>query len=180
MVPLMFSMMSIGQEGKSVINLCMLPISPRQLIKGKLLPTWTIAFAATVAMVILSSIIAPSGSFLAFSSIFSSIFVIAAEGFIGLGIASRHPDYQTSGQRGFYVTFTGFLTGFLIGGAAALAIFTPTLLRLSFGASGLSQVSIAAAYQSYMATIIIGASICLVAYLYCKSGITRFLSNVPQ
>ena len=180
MVPLMFSMMSIGQEGKSVINLCMLPISPKQLIKGKLLPAWIIAFAATVALVVISNIISPSGSFLALSSIFSSIFVIAAESFIGLGIASRHPDYQTSGQRGFYVTLTGFLTGFLFGGAAAVAIFTPALLRLSFGASGLAQVSTAAAYQSYLATIVIGASICLIAYLYCKSGVTRFLSNVPQ
>lgn len=178
MVPLMFSMMSIGQEGRSIINLCMLPISAKQLIKGKLLPSWIIAFAATIAMVTAFSIVSPSGSYGTYSTVLSSIFVIAAESFIGLGIASRYPDYYASGQRGMYVTLTGFFTGFMLGGAAAIAIFAPTIVRLSFGLASFGHISPAAAYQTYMATIAIGASTCLLAYLYCKNGVISWLSNV--
>lgn len=178
MVPLLFSMMSIGQEGRSVINLCMLPISAKQVIKGKLLPSWVIAFAATIAMITVFSIVSPAGSYGTYLTIFSSIFVIAAESFIGLGIAARHPDYYASGQRGMYVTLTGFLTGFMLGGAAAVTIFAPTIVRLSFGLASFGHISPAAAFQSYLATTAIGASVCLVAYLYCKKGVVAWLSNV--
>jgi hypothetical protein len=176
MVPLMLSMIAIGQEGKDVINLYMLPIPPKALIKGKLLPSWVISALTTVVVVAGFEIIAPVGALTLVASFLASAFVIVVEAFIGLGIASRYPDFAV-GSNSRYVTFTGFFLGFLIGGVATIAIFAPASLYL-LSSRGMVQVAALSFPLALAITIIIGSALSFLALLYCKRGVERFLANL--
>lgn len=195
MVPLMLSTITIGQEGRSIVNLCMLPISAKQLIKGKLLPTWIISFVATIITVIVFEIIvAPAGSSVTLAKTsLSNIFVVIVESFIGLGVGSRYPDF-TTGSRSHYVTFDGFLIGFLIGGVAAVAIFIPTLItnnmmvvseiRENSNQASSSSLLLPSVFNSVVvpiiATIIIGSILSYFSYQYCKKGVGELISNTEK
>jgi hypothetical protein len=191
MVPLMFSTITIGQEGRSIVNLCMLPISAKQLIRGKLLSTWIISFAATIMTLIVFEIITPTGSFLTLAkTILSNIFVIIVESFIGLGVGSRYPDFST-GSKSRYVTFDGFLMGFLMGGAAAIAIFLPTIIsNMMMNVSGIRETSdhasllllpmLSSIIIPIIATIVIGSILIYLSYRYCKKGIDDLISNTDR
>lgn len=181
LIPLMLSSITIGQEGKAAINLLMLPISSKELIKGKLLPAWTVSLIATVAVVGGFEILAPVGASAMIVTILAGIFVIAAESFTGLGVGSRYPDY-TAGARSRYVTFTGFIISFLIGGVFTIAIFTPAAfyqitnggIRDSVSTQPLSLT------EALLGTILIGSVLTYLSYRYCKSGVEKFLSSYEE
>lgn len=177
-IPLMLSMITIGQEGKAVINLCMLPIPAKQLIKGKLFPAWIMATIATITTAAVLQIIAPMNIHTMLAAISASMLLIVVESFIGLGVGSRYPDY-TIGSRSRYVTFKGFLIGFLAGGVSTLAIFAPIALHLisSGGIQGSAPIPPISLNITLPITLLIGSILSYFTYKYCKKGIENILSN---
>jgi ABC-type antimicrobial peptide transport system permease subunit len=155
----------------------MLPITVKEFIKGKLLPVWIISLITTVGVFGVFQIFAPIEIDIIFVVILASIFIIVVEGFIGLGIGSRYPDYSI-GPRSRYVTFTGFLLGFLIGGTSALLILAPSVLYLILVRGLIQMPTISFRLIVTITTIGIGSALSYVSYRYCKSGIKILLSNL--
>jgi len=178
-VTLMLSTIAVGQEGKAVINLYMLPISAKAFIKGKLLLNWIISGITTIGIVGIFEVIAPMGYANVAATLLAGTFVIFAESFIGLGIGSRHPDF-TVGSRSRYVTLGGFLLGFLAGGTIALVIFAPIALHLilSGGIRGSTPILGFGLGTMIPITIAIGSILTYITYRYCKMGVEEFLSNL--
>ncbi len=180
MTTLMLSSITIGQEGKAVVNLRMLPIKAGSLIKGKLLPTWIISVAATLAVTIIFQVVSPMPFPTAAAAIIASMLVVETESFIGLGVGVRYPDFTIS-TRSRYITFTGFIIGFVLGGIAALATFAPIMLNIitTGGIRGpaapFPPISLTVALP---ATLLIGSILSYLAYIYCKRGVEKFLTNL--
>ncbi len=179
MTTLMLSSITIGQEGKAVVNLRMLPIKANSLIKGKLLPTWIISIAATLAVTVIFQTIAPMPFPTVVAAIIAGILVVEIESFIGLGVGVRYPDFTIS-TRSRYITFTGFIIGFIIGGVAALATFAPIMFSIisTGGIRGPAPISAFDLTIALPVTIIIGSILSYIAYRYCKRGVEKFLTNL--
>lgn len=169
-VTLMLSTIAVGQEGKAVVNVYMLPISATELIKGKLLLTWIISGISTLGIVGISEIVTPIGIEDIVAVIVACAFVILAGSFLGLGVGSRHPDF-TLGSRSRYVTLGGFILGLFTGGAMTLAIFVPVALHL-LSASRFGLLTM------LPITVAVGSLLTYIAYRYCEKGVVNFLANI--
>ena len=178
-VPLMFSSISIGQEGNSIMNLLTLPIKPSDLIKGKLAPCWLISTLVTFGIITAMEIIAPIGLNEALAAIAISIIAILINSFIGLGIGARWPDY-TVGGRSRYVTLKGFLIGMILCGLATLAVFVPLGLYIisSGGIRGSAPPFSLDLLPMLAISIVIGSVLMVFSYAFCKKGIENLLSNM--
>lgn len=177
-VSLMFSTIVVGQEGKAMVNLLVLPIKAQEFIKGKLMPAWVFSVVATLACVGIFEVIAPMGTANLLATVVAGLFTIATNAFIGLSIGSRHPDF-TVGSRSRYVTMGGFLLGLLAGAGATLAIFAPIALTLITGGGirGQSPLPAIGLAITIPITMIVGSALTLISYRYCKKGVEGFLTN---
>ncbi|MCL4436777.1 MAG: hypothetical protein M1503_12165 [Thaumarchaeota archaeon] len=176
---LMLASITIGQEGKAVVNLRMLPIKAGSLIKGKLLPTWLISIVATLAITIIFQTVDPMPLPIIAATIIASMLVVEIESFIGLGIAVRYPDF-TIGTRSRYITFKGFIIGFIIGGIFALATFVPIGLTI-ISTGGIRGPAPPFTFDLTIAlpiSILIGTVLSYLSYRYCKHGVEKFLTNL--
>lgn len=178
-VPLMFSSICVGQEGTSIMNLLSLPISVNDLIKGKLAPTWLISFLTTFGLIGILEIIAPMGLSDLLASFTVAGLAIVINSFIGLGVAARWPDY-TVGSRSRYITLTGFVIGFIFAGLATLTVFVPVALHLitSGGVLGPMPAFSFDLLPTLAMSIVIGSTLAVVSYIFCKKGIQELLSNI--
>lgn len=177
LLSLMFSMISIGQEGRSISNIYMLPISATQLMVGKLLPAWVVSLSTMAAVFLLVQATMPVSTEVAMVALLAAFFVILVESFIGLGVGARYPDF-TVGPRSGYVTFTGFLIGFVMGALAAAAIFLPLLVQVLLeGMRPSSPFSLGPTVASIL-TALLGSTLAYVTYGYCRSGVEKLLSDL--
>lgn len=177
-VPLMFTTISIGQEGISIMNLLSLPVKPTDLIKGKLAPALLISGAVTFALIALMEILAPLGLSNTLAILAVASMALVTNSFIGLGVGSRWPDY-TVGARSRYVTLTGFLIGFILSGLATLAVYLPVGLYVVTTGGVRGQVPIFGLELLPMLAIstIVGCTLIVVSYIFCTKGVENLLSN---
>lgn len=177
-VPLMFSTITIGQEGNSVMNLLSLPIKPSDLIKGKLAPAWLISGLATLGVIAGMEIMAPMGLSDALATMVVSAMTIIINSFIGLGVGARWPDY-TVGSRSRYVTMKGFIIGFILSGFSTLVVFAPLGLHIvtSGGVRGQAPVTGLDLLPMLATSIFLGVVLIILSYIFCKRGVERLLSN---
>ncbi len=171
-VPLMFSTISIGQEGNSIMNLLSLPITPTDLIKGKLAPAWLISSMATFGMIAIMQIIAPLGLIEILVMTALSAIVILINSFIGLGVGARWPDY-TVGSRSRYITLKGFFIGFILSGLATVTVFAPVGVHIVTGGSVLGLDLL----LMFIISMAFGGTLIALSYLFCKRGVKDLLSN---
>ncbi len=182
-VPLMFSSMSIGQEGRFIINLCMLPISPKELITGKLIVSWTISAITVIATITILGLISGVGILFLTLVALTGLFSVVATSYIGLSIGARYPQF-TMGPRSSYVTLSGFAIGFILCTISTLVVFAPvTLYSLAhmhntIQAPGQSYTSLANATLVILSTVAIGLSAAFLGYRYCFNGIKKLLTNL--
>jgi len=177
-VPLMFSTISIGQEGNSIMNLLSLPIKPTDLIKGKLAPAWLISSLATFGTIAAMEIIAPIGLSNVLATMAVASMAIVVNSFIGLGVGSRWPDY-TIGSRSRYVTMKGFIMGFILSSLATLTVFAPVGLHIvtSGGVRGQFPFSGIDLLPMLTTSIVLGSALIILSYTFCKKGVESLLSN---
>jgi hypothetical protein len=176
-VPMMLSSISVGQEGTSVANLYMLPISADELINGKLVIPWIMSGAGVVTVALLLQFLAPvaMGQFLALLT--AVVFNIVIQGYVGLGTGARYPSYNV-GPRARFLTFTGFLIVFALGGLVTVGIMIPSILYLVTGLTILGVGATGAVLTTIGLTAAMGVFLLLLARYYCVSGVKQLLSTL--
>jgi len=177
-LPMMLSSISIGQEGSSIANIYMLPISADELVKGKLFLPWIISGVGILAVALLMQFLAPVavGTFLA--TLVAVAFNVIIQGYVGLGAGSRHPSFNV-GPRARYLTFTGFIIAFVMGGLATVATLILTVL---YQATGLLTMLGGGPAGSVLLTIIltaaVGTFLLVLTRYYCTQGVKKLLSSL--
>ena len=177
-LPMMLSSISIGQEGSSIANIYMLPISAEELILGKLFLPWIFSGVGILAVALFMQFLAPvaAGQFLA--TLVAAAFNMIIQGYVGLGTGSRHPSFNV-GPRARYLTFTGFIIGFFMGGLATVATLTPLIL---YQATGFLTMFGGGPIGSVLLTIVltaaVGTFLLVLARHYCMQGAKKLLSSM--
>lgn len=177
-LPMMLSSISIGQEGNSIANIYMLPISVDELVNGKLFLPWTISGAGILAVALLMQYLAPvaTGQFLA--TLVAVAINMIIQGYVGLGTGSRYPSFDV-GPRARYVTFTGFIMAFFFGGLATVTVLTPLLLYQATGfLTSLGGGSIGSILLTMVLTVAVGTFFLALARYYCIVGVKKLLSDM--
>jgi hypothetical protein len=168
-LPMMLSSISIGQEGSSIANIYMLPISADELVLGKLFLPWIFSGAGILAIALLMQFLA---------TLVAGAFNMIIQGYVGLGTGSRYPSFNV-GPRARYLTFTGFIVAFVLGGLATVAILTPLILyegtglltELGGGATGSVLLTI-------ILTLAIGTFLLVLIRHYCVRGVKKLFSSM--
>jgi hypothetical protein len=177
-LPLMLSSITIGQEGRSIANIYMLPISADELVKGKLFLSWVISGVGILVIALVLQFLAPVAALQFLAALVAVVFNVLIEGYVGLGAGSRYPNF-TVGPRARYLTFTGFIIAFTIGGLATLATFAPLTVYLATGFfTPLSGGSLGSILLTIISTVVIGTAILVLTRSYCMRGVKKLLSNM--
>jgi len=172
---LIFSSVSIGQEGKAIANIYTLPVTPRQYLRAKAALALTFALAATAVMVVVTSVILGLGEKEVLSVLILAPAVAVEETFIGLGFASRFPDFSER-PRPRFVKPVGMLVAFPTGVAIMLASISPVIISL---VAGSIAVDIGSIYTILMAAaLIFSVAVSLLAYRWARGGIANLLREL--
>jgi hypothetical protein len=177
LLPIMLSSISIGQEGKSISNIYMLPISMTELIDGKLFLTWVLSFAGVLCLALLAQFLAPVAVLGFFAVLVAVFFNVLIEGYVGLGAGSRYPNF-TVGPRARFITFTGLIEAFAIGLLMTVGTFIPVILYQDgvFGALGLGFYG--STLFTIVLTVVVGTVLLLLARFYCLQAVKKLFSNM--
>jgi hypothetical protein len=178
-LPIMLSSISIGQEGKSISNIYILPISDKELIAGKLFLSWLISGIGIVGITLLLQFLAPI-SVLPLLAVLVAVFLnILIEGYVGLGAGSRYPNF-TIGPRARFITFTGFAVSFIIALLMTAGTFTPLIIYQAGFFGTLNLGSYGSALLTIVLTVIIGTILLLLARFYCLQGVKKLFSSMEM
>jgi hypothetical protein len=179
-IPMLLSSISVGQEGQSIANIYMLPISVDEFVNGKLFLSWVISTVGILVLMSLLQLVAPIAPLLLLASLVTAIFNVLIQSYVGLATGSRYPNF-TTGPRARYITITGFILSFIIGGLAALGTFAPLLLYLATGfSSPIGGGSNGSILLTMVFAAVIGTIILLLMRSYCKRGVKNLLSNMES
>jgi hypothetical protein len=173
----MLASISIGQEGKSISNIYMLPISIKELVNGKLFLCWVLSALGILCMALLVQLLAPVAILSFLAVLVTVFFTILIEGYIGLGAGSRYPNF-TIGPRARFITLTGFAIAFIIGLLVLGGTFTPLLMYQAGFFSSLSLGSVGSALFTIVLTAVVGAILLVLSRFYCIQGVKKLLSNM--
>ncbi len=177
-LPMMLSSISIGQEGTSIANVYMLPISAEELISGKLFLPWIISGVGILAVALLTQFLAPVAIAQFLATLVAVAFNMIIQGYVGLGAGSRHPSFNV-GPRARYLTFTGFLIAFVMGALATVAILAPLILYEATGFVTMLGVGpTGSALLTIIFTAAVGAFLFVLTRHYCIRGVKRLLSSL--
>jgi hypothetical protein len=176
-LPIMLSSISVGQEGKSISNIYMLPISAEELANGKLFLSWLISGAGILGIALLMQFLAPVAMIQFLIVLVTVFFNVLEEGYVGLGAGARYPNF-TIGPRARFLTFTGFIIAFVIGLLATAATFTPLILYQTTGFAPLGLGSYGSALLTIILTVVVGAVLLVLTRSYCLRGVEKLFSNM--
>jgi len=180
LVPMLLSSICVGQEGRSIANIYMLPISVDEFVNGKLFLSWVISTIGILVVVLLLQFVAPLAPLLLLASLVTAILNVLIQSYVGLAMGSRYPNF-TTGPRARYVTITGFILDFIIGGIATLGTFAPLLVYLYTGfSSPIGGGSNGSILLTMIFTAVIGTIILLLMRSYCIRGVKNLLSNMES
>jgi hypothetical protein len=177
-LPMMLSSISIGQEGSSIANIYMLPISADELVKGKLFLPWIISGVGILAVALLMQFLAPVAVGMFLATLVAVAFNVIIQGYVGLGAGSRYPSFNV-GPRARYLTFTGFIIAFVIGGLAMVATLTPLILyQATEFLSGLGGGPAGSVLLTIIFTVAVGTFLLVLTRYYCMQGVKKLLSSL--
>ena len=178
LLPMILSSISIGQEGRSIANIYMLPISTDELVLGKLFFPWVLSSVGILTISLLWQFLAPLTIGQFFVALVFAAFNLIAQGYLGLGVGSRYPSFD-AGPRPRYISPVGFLIEFVMGGLAMLAILTPLILYFWTSLlTGLGGGPIVSALLTMIMTAAVGTLVIALARNYCNQGIKKLFSSL--
>ena len=163
------SMTCIGQEGNAVWNLYVAPITPKQLVKVKLIIPVLLGLLFSIAMLIFLTLILRIGPANFFSLLGLSIIVVMGESAIGLYFAAKFADFRDI-IRSRFVSVWGSLFGTFISLLLVALTASPMLISI------LLHSSIANAY--FACSIAIGLGIFLVSWKMAERQMTKLLGEI--
>ena len=124
----MISSISFGQEGKSVINIYVLPVSPREVFRAKLFVSLLLSLSALVGLFAAVSLAAGLGGPDALVVLVMGILLTIEENFVGIGFGARYPDFQER-PRPRFVEPIAILLAILLGFGLTLVGALPIILN---------------------------------------------------
>jgi hypothetical protein len=176
-LPIMLSSISIGQEGKSISNIYMFPISAEELVNGKLFLSWILSGVGILGIALLVQFLAPFAVSQFFAVLLAVFFNIFIEGYVGLGAGSRYPNF-TIGPRARFITFTGFVIAFFIGLLVTAGTFTPLIIYQTGFFETLRLGSYGSALFAIALTAAVGTILLVLSRSYCLQGVKKLFSNM--
>ncbi len=163
------SMTCIGQEGNAVWNLYVAPITPRQLVKVKLIIPVLLGLIFSVAMLLFLGVILKITFADFFFLLGLSIVVVMSESAIGLYFAARFADFRDL-IRSRFVSVWGSMFGTFI--TLLLVAITASPMLISIALHG----SIANVYFAF--SLAIGLTIFLGAWKLAERQMTNLLQEI--
>jgi hypothetical protein len=177
-LPMMLTSISIGQEGSSIANIYMLPISSEELVLGKLFLPWIFSGVGILAIALLMQFLVPFAAGQLLATLVAVAFNIIIQGYVGLGTGSRYPSFNV-GPRARYLSFTGFIIAFVIGSLATLAILTPLILYESTGfLTALGGGPTGSVLLTIILTAAVGTFLIVLMRHYCLQGVKKLFSSM--
>jgi len=174
-VTTMIAATSVGQEGKAIINIYASPLSPSVFLRAKLLVASLFGMATTLAMLVVSSVLAPVSIITLVVSLLASVIVVVECVFVGLGVATRHPDLQDR-PRPLFVQPAWMMIAILLG--IVLAFITASPLVLWPSLSGFVE-GIGLTYGSTVGiSLAFGCVVCAIAYRWARNGALELLNEL--
>jgi hypothetical protein len=156
MLAFYMSLTSIGQEGSAFLNLRIIPLNIKELIKAKLAPPTILSVCGMTLITILIPIFVPI-RLEAIIAVTVTLFAVLFEcAFVGLALGSRFPDF-TEVPRARFVEQKGVWIGMAVMGACVIATIMPLALY-SFILSGAFPILVAPAMSAVVCVVVCYAS----------------------
>ncbi|MCS4540676.1 MAG: hypothetical protein HYU03_08310 [Thaumarchaeota archaeon] len=173
---LMISAISFGQEGKAVLNLYSLPISATEVFRAKMFTSLGLSLTSTVLMSVIIPILTGLSMQVLLLSLLLAVIITLEQTFIGLGFASRFADFQER-PRPRFLEPVGILLAALTGLGTIFATAVPIIIRDVLTSlpvqSGISFM------QVFIASVIFGCAITILAFLWARRGVTDLFRELP-
>lgn len=161
------SAVSIGVEGKTLLNLYLVPLQTRDLVRSKAATSLVLSLIGALTMSLVASLLF-GANLISFSKLLLITVLLATQSvFIGLCFATRDSDFVER-PRPRYITMWGMLKAMIVGFIALAATAAPMLVL--FG----SQPSL-----SVLLSLIMFSVITAVAYRYALKGAEALLRELP-
>jgi hypothetical protein len=175
LITTMIAATSVGQEGKAILNIYASPVSPGVFLRAKLLVASMFGMGTTLGILVVSSVLVPVSVVDFMVSILASIVIVVECVFIGLGVATRHPDLQER-PRPRFVEPSWLMLAILLG--IILAFITASPLVLWPFISGYLE-GIGLSYGSAVSLgLAFGCVVCVIAYRWANSGAAKLLNEL--
>jgi len=173
---LLTSMISIGQEGSAIWNICSSPVDPKTLVRAKAAPILLISVPASVAMTVLISLFGGFGVNAFFAALIGGICLVTEESFVGLAVGAAFPDFSEI-PRSRFVTVTGSFLGMIIGTMLGLVTLSPlAIYRFLPEILGLTLLNLPTAFA---ATLALTAILTYISYQFAVSQASKLLREAP-
>ena len=167
---------SVGQEGKSILNVYASPVSPRAFFRAKLLVASIFGWTTVLALVVASSILASVSLSVFLASLAVSLVVAVECTLIGLAVGTRFPDLQER-PRPRFVRPLGLLLAMVVGILTAFITALP-LVIWPFMGSYLESIGLSFGV-AIAGGIAFGVVISVVSYHFALSGTSELLAEIP-
>jgi hypothetical protein len=172
---IMVAAISVGQEGKAILNIYASPVTARAFLMAKLFVAALFGMGTMLTMLAVSSVLMPPAATGFLASLLVSIVIVAECVFIGLGIATRFPDLQDR-PRPRFVQPMWLLLAILLGIVLAFITASP-LIIWQFMSAYLEGIGLSYGIAVGLG-LAFGFGVSVIAYLWAKSGATKLMSEL--
>jgi len=170
------SMISVGQEGSAVWNLCSSPLSPKEFVRAKVTANIVLSLPIALTFWLGITLLGHTSLRSSLGILFALVALVPVESFVGLALGAKYPDFSET-IRSRFIRLTGMLTGMLLGATIAGAILAPYGLYVLFKFQWLDNDIYFAAACS--ASLILTGLISAIAYRACVSSTKKLLAGLP-
>jgi len=177
LVTTMIAATSVGQEGKAILNIYVSPVAPGVFLRAKLLVALVFGMGTTLGVLVVTSALTPVTASGFILSLLASIIIVVECVFIGLGVATRHPDLQER-PRPRFVQPAWLMLAILSGIVLAFVTASPLVLWPYISGYvegiGLSYVSASGLGLAF------GCLAAFAAYRWARSGAAKLFDELVE
>ncbi len=173
---LILAMTSIGQEGRSLWNLGVLPVETSTVVLSKVVFVELVSLIGLASGGILSALLSGFSYASLFSFVLMGITLIGMEATLGIAIGARFPDFS-EGPRPKFVTVTGSIIGTVLG----LLFMGITVSPVVVGIALTALLRIEIPFGIYLSiSALIGLLLAWIFYRLALGPFHRILSELPS